>query len=66
MGSAAGGLLFDVAALSHVALNLMGGLALFGFLLSLRLPNLLVSGLEGGTLNREVLRDVGPRSRTDT
>lgn len=67
VGSAAGGLLFDVAALSHVALNLMGGLALFGFLLSLRLPNLLVSGLEGGTLNsREVLRDVGARSRTDT
>jgi MFS family permease len=43
VGSAAGGLLFKVAALRGASFVLTGGLALLGLLLSLGLPHLLVS-----------------------
>jgi len=42
VGSAAGGLLFNVAALPNVSFALAAGLALLGFLLSLGLPHLLM------------------------
>ncbi|MEO6623685.1 MAG: MFS transporter [Burkholderiaceae bacterium] len=42
VGSAAGGLLFNVAALPGASFVLTAGLAALGFLLSLRLPHLLV------------------------
>jgi len=42
LGSAAGGLLFNVAALPGASFVLMAGLTLLGFLLSLGLPHLLV------------------------
>jgi hypothetical protein len=42
LGSAAGGLLFAVVALPDAAFVLTAALALFGFVLSLKLPRLLV------------------------
>jgi MFS family permease len=42
LGSAAGGVLFNVTALPGAAFILTSGLTVLGFLLSLRLPNLLV------------------------
>jgi MFS family permease len=43
MGSAVGGLLFNVAALPGASFVLVAGLTVLGFLISLSLPNLLVS-----------------------
>jgi len=43
VGSAAGGLLFNVAALRGASFVLIAGVTVLGFLLSLRLPHLLVS-----------------------
>ncbi len=49
VGSAAGGLLFNVAALPGAAFVLAAGLAVLGALLSLGLPHLLVPPKPGGT-----------------
>jgi hypothetical protein len=48
LGSTAGGLLFNVAALPGASFVLTAGLTVLGFLLSLGLPHLLVPWILGG------------------
>ncbi len=64
VGSAAGGLLFNVAAMPGASFVLAAGLAVLGFLLSLGLPHLLVPrNLGDGAFKRDAVIANGRRRR---